>query len=73
MNGMELLEKKIKDSGLKKGYISDKLGIDRSAFRKKLDGKTEFTASEVGILVDLLKLTAEEVRLIFYTARLSDS
>ena len=73
MNGMELLEKKIKDSGLKKGYISDKLGIDRSAFRKKLDGKTEFTASEAGILVDLLKLTAEEVRLIFYTARLSDN
>ena len=55
----ELLQKKIKDSGLKMGFIAEKLGRSRQALRGKIKGETEFLPCE------LLRLTDEERRLIF--------
>lgn len=61
----ELLQKKIKDSGLKMGFIAEKLGRSRQALRGKIKGETEFLPSEVRVLCELLRLTDEERRLIF--------
>lgn len=61
----ELLQKKIKDSGLKMGFIAEKLGRSRQALSDKIQGRTEFLLSEVRILCDLLHLTDEERHLIF--------
>ena len=37
----ELLQKKIKDSGLKMGFIAEKLGRSRQALSDKIKGETE--------------------------------
>jgi hypothetical protein len=61
----ELLQKKIKDSGLKMGFIAEKLGRSRQALSDKIKGETEFLPSEIRVLCELLQLTDEERRLIF--------
>ena len=60
-----LLQQKIKDSGLKVGFIAKKLGRSRQALNDKIQGKTEFLPSEIRIICELLQLTDEERRLIF--------
>lgn len=60
-----LLQQKIKDSGLKVGFIAEKLGRSRKALNDKIQGKTEFLPSEIRIICELLQLTDEERRLIF--------
>ena len=64
-NVLEDEKKKIKDSGLKMGFIAEKLGRSRQALRGKIKGETEFLPSEVRVLCELLRLTDEERRLIF--------
>lgn len=64
----ELLEKKIIDSGYKKSFIAKAIGL-KSAFglANKINNKTEFKASEINALCDLLKIeTAEEKEAIFF-------
>ena len=61
----KLLQQKIKDSGLKMGFIAEKLGRSRQALSDKIQGKTEFLPSEIRILCELLHLSDEERRLIF--------
>lgn len=60
-----LLQQKIKDSGLKVGFIAEKLERSRQALNDKIQGKTEFLPSEIRIICELLQLTDEERRLIF--------
>ena len=50
------LERLIKESGLKKGYIAEVLGISRQAFKKKIKNINVFTATEISLLCDLLKI-----------------
>ena len=45
----------IKDRGLKKVYIAEKLGISRVTLRNKLIGKTEFTKPEKFMLEAILR------------------
>lgn len=66
MKGLELLRRKIDESGYKLSFIAEKCGLTYQGFKKKLDGYTEFKVSEVGILRDLLHLTDEEVQAIFF-------
>lgn len=61
----ELLQEKIRDSGLKMGFIAEKLGRSRQALRDKIQGKTEFLPSEIRVLCESLQLTDEERRHIF--------
>lgn len=62
---MKLLQQKIKDSGLKMGFIAEKLGRSRQALSGKIQGKTEFLPSEIRILCELLHLSDDDRRLIF--------
>ena len=66
MVNTQLLEEKIKASGMKIYYIVDCLGISRMAFNNKKTGKVDFRKSEVYVLCDLLHLTADEKQEIFF-------
>ena len=66
MKGLELLRKKIDQSGLKMAYVAERLGLTYQGFKKKLDGDTEFKASEIAILKDVLNLSDVEVQDIFF-------
>lgn len=61
----KLLQQKIKDSGLKMGFVAEKLGRSRQALSNKIQGKTEFLPSEIRILCELLHLSDDDRRLIF--------
>jgi len=66
MKGMELLRKKIDDSGYKLQYIAEKCGLTYQGFLPKLKGERQFVASEIAVLTRLLNLTPEEQQLIFF-------
>lgn len=55
----------IMDSGLKKTFIAEKLGLSYQGYLKKESGKSDFTSSEIVILKDILKLSNKEVSGIF--------
>lgn len=61
------LELLIKKSGLKKGYIAKVLGLSRQALSNKINNKSLFTATEISLLCDLLKITSlkEKDRIFF--------
>lgn len=63
---IQLLEEKIKKSGLKYEFIAQSLKITEAGLRKKRAGISEFKASEVKKLIKLLKLTSKDVDEIFF-------
>ena len=60
------LRGRIAESGLLKKDIARAIGITPQGLLNKIDGKTEFTASEIGELQALLELTNEERDEIFF-------
>lgn len=66
MTNTVLLNEKIRDSGLKLNFIADKLGIVWMTLRRKIDGENDFKQSEIAQLQDLLRLSDEDVRMIFF-------
>lgn len=52
----ELLEYRMKKSGVSIADMCAKLGISRSAFYRKCNGISEFTQSEIQAIVDYLDL-----------------
>lgn len=58
MTNTELLEKKIQESGLKKGYLAQKCGLSRAGFRNCVTNKAEWTASQIDILCEELAITS---------------
>lgn len=63
---MNTLKQIIDDKGYKLSYVAIKLSLTREALYKKLRGDTEFKASEIAKLVELLKLTSKETKNIFF-------
>ncbi len=61
-----MLKSKIKDSGFKIRFLSDQIGISYQAFYNKLENRTQFLASEIMKLSNLLKLSVEERNSIFF-------
>lgn len=66
MTNTELLKAKIDESGYKLKYIASKLGITYYGFLKKVNNDTEFKASEIQALCDLLNISGEEKERIFF-------
>ena len=67
MTNTELLENKIRDCGLKKGYLAEKCGLSRAGFRNCELNKAEFTTSQVNILCEELGITSlREKETIFF-------
>ncbi|MBR4406024.1 MAG: hypothetical protein IKT30_06590 [Bacteroidaceae bacterium] len=65
MTDMELLQAKIKDSGMTIKAIAEKSSIDRCTLYNRLNGKGEFTASEITGITGALRLTKPERDKIF--------
>lgn len=62
MTDTQYLEKVIAESGKKKGYLADKLGISRQSFHKKMTNATRFNLNEVQVLCSELNITKLSVK-----------
>lgn len=67
MTDSEALSKAIENSGLKLTFIANKLELSREGFYKKLNNQTEFKASEIVKLQEILNLSNKERDKIFFT------
>lgn len=66
MTNTEELKKAIDDRGLKLEFICDRMGISYATLRRKINNESEFTASEITNLANLLNLTGDERDHIFF-------
>lgn len=62
----ELLKKKIDESGYKLKYVAKQLNLSYPGFLAKLKNETEFKASEIKTLYELLNLSEKERDEIFF-------
>lgn len=62
MTRTEELRKLLDDSGLKRGYVAEKLGITRQALAMKIENQTEFKPSEILQLCEMLGISNLEDR-----------
>ena len=65
MTNSDMLKEAVKNKGLKKTYIAQCLGISPQGYYKKENGMSEFTASEIQIMRDILGLSHRAVKDIF--------
>lgn len=65
MVNTDALRASMRASGLKNGYIAEKLGISVMSLHRKVNGVTEFKASEIVGLSDMLHLAKAERDRIF--------
>ena len=66
MTDTEALKNRISESGISISFIADKMGITREGFYKKMNGATEFKASEIKSLKTILNLSNKERDTIFF-------
>lgn len=67
MTNTKLLNEKIAESGLKRKFIAEKLGLSTYGLQRKIENVTEFKASEISALCDVLDIkTATEKEKIFF-------
>ena len=67
MTDTALLTQIIENSGLKKGFIAEALGITRASLNNLLTGKTEARVSQMRILRTLLSLSDDQFNAVFFT------
>lgn len=65
MADIDFLKRKIDESGMTMVAISDKTGILRQTLYNRLNGLSEFSASEIVALTNVLHLTKAERDHIF--------
>lgn len=53
----KLLEQKIEDSGLRRAYVYQSVGITRSGWCHKKNGNGDFSAKQIVALCDVLHIT----------------
>lgn len=66
-----LLKAQITLSGKTIKETAKKLNISKSAMWRKMYGKSEFTRSEISILIDYLGIKVEEAMKIFFDEKVS--
>ena len=62
----EKLKGKLVEAGMSQNQIADFLGVNATTVNHKVNGKTEFKASEMKKLSEKLRLSAEEFNDIFF-------
>ena len=67
MTNTLMLKAKIVGAGLSVKETSEKIGLSTYGFYKKMYNKSEFKASEVTALAQLLGLRNDEITLIFFS------
>lgn len=58
---------KVRSKGLTLDKIAKYLGVNPATLSRKMSGKSDFTRNEIEILRHKLKLSREDVMLIFFT------
>lgn len=66
MTNTKMLEKAIKDSGYKKGFIAEQVGLSRAGLCNCINNRAEFKASQINTLCTLLKLDQTQRSAIFF-------
>ena len=66
MTDSEALNKVIENSGLKLTFIARAVKLSREGFYKKLNNQTEFKASEIVKMQEILNLSNEQRDKIFF-------
>lgn len=66
MTNKKLLDQAIQDSGLKKSHIAEHLGVSRAGLSNLLRGRSEFKASQMQKISQLLNLSDEQRTAIFF-------
>ena len=67
MTNSSLLEQKIQDSGLRRSWILEQIGIKSYAtLRAKIKNESEFTASEIDKLCEILNISKGQRQAIFF-------
>ena len=67
MTNRELLEKKIKESGKKKGYLAKKCNLSRQGFANCVKGDALFNTLHINVLCEELNIkTLKEKETIFF-------
>lgn len=66
MTNTALLEQYIEKSGYKKSFIAEQLGITAYGFTLKVNNKSEFKASEIETLCELLNIGVKDRMAIFF-------
>lgn len=72
MTNVEMLQKRIKDSGYKVQFIAEKMGLSRAGLYKKINGQNEFMTSEVEKLCEILHIESLEERQEIFFAKAVD-
>ena len=67
MTNTELLRAKIDQSGYKLRFVAKQIGITYQGLLNKINNRSEFRASEIQTLYNLLGLTEEEREAIFFS------
>ena len=62
MTNTKLLNELIQQSGLKKAYIAEKIGVTPVGFSNLISGKAEFKASQINKMCDLLGIEDLELK-----------
>ena len=66
MTNTTLLERYIDKSGYKKSYIASQIGITAYGLNLKINNKSEFKATEIETLCELLNIGIEDRMAIFF-------
>lgn len=67
MNNTALLEQKIKESGKKRNFLAERVGLSYAGFRNCVINKAEFKSSQIDILCEELNITSlKEKEAIFF-------
>ena len=69
MVNRELLEKKISESGKKKGYLAEKCGLSRMGFLNCVKGDAVFNASHIKVLCYELNITSLKLKEAIFFAQ----
>lgn len=65
LNG-DKLKAKMVENKINATQLSEKIGINKSTFYRKLNGNTDFTIKEASAICKELKLTNDDVNAIFF-------
>ena len=66
MTNTKQLEKYIEKSGYKRSYLAKALGITSYSLALKINNKSEFKASEISVLSNVLGISVEDRMSIFF-------
>ncbi len=73
MTNTKLLRSYIGKSGYKLVFIAKQLDITYAGLLKKINNETEFKASEIQILCDLLNISLEDREKIFFAQNVDET